>query len=176
MMNQTPSPRRFPLARLGESLGLVGVLGLLVLVFGVYGKNFLSAATFHQIANQVPALTVVAVGMTFVILTGGIDLSVGSVMALAGAVLGLLLVEGGVPLPLALPVAMLAGGLCGLANGWISVRFGVPSFIVTLGMMSIARGLAYLAMDSQTVYIGKAVGLLAVPLPGIGISIEPGAG
>ncbi len=156
--------------RPGESLGLVAVLGFLILVFSLLAKNFFSAATFHQIANQVPALTIVAVGMTFVVLTRGIDLSVGSVMALAGSVLGLAMVDAKLPLLLALPLAMGAGALCGLANGWISVRFGLPSFIVTLGMMQIARGLAYLATDSQTRYIGKPVEWLGAPLGGLGLS------
>jgi len=156
--------------RPGESLGLVAVLGLLILVFSLLAKNFFSAATFHQIANQVPALTIVAVGMTFVVLTRGIDLSVGSVMALAGSVLGLAMVDAKLPLLFSLPLAMLAGALCGVANGWVSVRFGLPSFIVTLGMMQIARGLAYLATDSQTRYIGKPVEWLGAPLGGVGLS------
>lgn len=159
-----------PRFRSGESLVLIGVLGALILVFSILGKNFFSAATFHQIANQVPALTVLAAGMTFVILTRGIDLSVGSVMALAGSVLGLVMVEAKLPLLVALPLAMLAGAACGFANGWISVRFGLPSFIVTLGMMQIARGLAYLATDSQTRYIGKPVEWLGAPLGGLGLS------
>ena len=62
--------------RLGESLGLIGVLGAIILLFGFTGRHFFSTATFQQIANQVPALTVLAVGMTFVILTGGIDLNI----------------------------------------------------------------------------------------------------
>ncbi len=156
--------------RPGESFGLVALLGLLIIVFSLLAKNFFSAATFHQIANQVPALTIVAVGMTFVILTRGIDLSVGSVMALSGSVLGLAMVDAKLPLLLSLPLAMLTGALCGCANGWVSVRFGLPSFIVTLGMMQIARGLAYLATDSQTRYIGKPVDWLGAPLEGLGLS------
>lgn len=170
-MTDSPTGSR-TLSRLrpGKSLGLVAVLGLLILVFSLLAKNFFSAATFHQIANQVPALTIVAVGMTFVVLTRGIDLSVGSVMALAGSVLGLAMVDAKLPLLLALPLAMGAGALCGLANGWVSVRFGLPSFIVTLGMMQIARGLAYLATDSQTRYIGKPAEWLGAPLGGLGLS------
>ncbi len=168
-MSSAPPRPRFGL-RLGESFGLVGVLAGLVLIFGLLGRNFLSAATFQQIANQVPALTVLAVGMTFVILTGGIDLSVGSTMAFAGAVLGLAMADAKLPLPLALPIATLAGAACGWANGFVTVRFGVPSFIVTLGMMQIARGLAYLATGSQTRYLGKPVEWLGAPLPGLGLS------
>ena len=74
------------------------------------------------------------------------------------------------PLIAALPLAILAGALCGWANGWVTVRFAVPSFIVTLGMMQIARGLAYLGTDSQTKYIGAPVEWLGAPISGLGIS------
>lgn len=164
------STRAVSRIRTGESVSLLVVLAALVLVFGFLGRNFLTASTFQQIANQVPALTVIAVGMTFVILTGGIDLSVGSVMAFSGAVLGLALTGLEVPLFLALPLAMATGSLCGFANGWVAVRFRVPSFIVTLGMMQIARGLAYLATNSETVYIGPQVEWLNAPVKGLGLS------
>lgn len=163
----TAKPARI---RPAESLALIGVLAGLVLVFSLLGRNFFSTATFHQIANQVPALTVLAVGMTFVILTGGIDLSVGSVMAFSGSILGLAMVDAKLPLIAALPLAMLTGAACGWVNGFVSVRFRVASFIVTLGMMQIARGLAYLATDSQTRYIGESVASLGAPLPGLGLS------
>ena len=156
--------------RLGESLGLIGVLGAIILLFGFTGRHFFSTATFQQIANQVPALTVLAVGMTFVILTGGIDLSVGSVMAFSGSILGLAMVDAGLPLAAALPLAMITGAICGWVNGFVSVRFRVASFIVTLGMMQIARGLAFLATDSETRYIGKPVEALGAPLGGLGLS------
>ena len=169
-MPDIPS-RSLLFARHGQSLALLVVLAGLILVFGFFGTHFLSAATFHQIANQVPALTVLAVGMTFVVLTGAIDLSVGSVMAFSGAILGLAMTGAQIPLPFALPIAMIAGAACGLANGWISVRFALPSFIVTLGMMQIARGLAYLATGSQTVHLGQGAALLGVTLPVIGISL-----
>ncbi len=159
-----------PLTKYGEWLGLLGVLIGLIVIFSLLSDRFLSAATFNQIANQVPALAVIAVGMTFVIITAGIDLSVGSVLAFAGAMLGLAMVDWSWPLIAALPLAILAGALCGWANGWVTVRFAVPSFIVTLGMMQIARGLAYLGTDSQTKYIGAPVEWLGAPISGLGIS------
>ncbi len=157
-------------SRFGESVGLIGVLFGVILVFGLINGRFISIATFHSIANQVPALAVASVGMTFVIITAGIDLSIGSVLAFAGAVLGVAMADWHWHLALALPLAMAAGFLCGWANGWVSVRFAVPSFIVTLGMMQIARGLAYLGTDSQTKFIGSPVQWLSAALPGIGLS------
>lgn len=170
-MPETLQTQKTPLlSRFGESLGLLGVLFLLVLVFGLLSDRFLSSATLNSIANQVPALAVVSVGMTFVIITAGIDLSVGSVLAFSGAMLGVAMVDWRWSLIAALPLAILAGLLCGWANGWVSVKFSVPSFIVTLGMMQIARGLAYLGTDSQTKYIGKPVEWLGNPIPGMGLS------
>jgi ribose transport system permease protein len=143
---------------LGTGLALV----LLVLFFSLTTDNFLSADTFRNIANQSPAITVIAVGMTFVLLLGGIDLSVGSVMGLCGAILGVVLMQN---FPFALPISILlciaAGLACGLANGLVTVRWSLPSFIVTLGMLEIARGAAYLVTDSQTQYIGQSIGRLA---------------
>ena len=92
--------------------------------------------------------------MTFVLIIAGIDLSVGSVLALAGAVLGVFLVEFNLPLPVAVAACLFVGILCGLANGLITIRWNLPSFIVTLGMLEIARGAAYLVTNSRTIYIG----------------------
>jgi ribose transport system permease protein len=162
--------KRFRLAPLAEPLGLIGVLFGLIVIFSFLNDRFLSQATFNQLANQVPALAVIAIGTTFVIISAGIDLSVGSVMAFSGAVLGLAMVHWGLPLAAAIPLAILAGTICGWVNGWITVQFKVPGFIVTLGMMQIARGLAYLATDSQTLYIGKPIEWFGAPLPFAGLS------
>ena len=140
-------------------------VGLIALFSGL-SDRFFSAATFSSLAAQIPALTVVAAGMTFVIITAGIDLSVGSVLGFCGAVFGVTATAGW-PLPLAAVAAMAAGCLAGWANGWICVRLRVPSFIVTLGMLEIARGLSYLLTSSQTMYLSGALSSLTRPLPGL---------
>ncbi len=145
-------------------------LGLIAL-FGAVSDHFLSARTFTTLAGRIPTLTVLATGMTLVLIIGGIDLSVGSVLGLAGAVFGLLLVGAEFPLWLAASLCLGAGALAGLANGLLSVRCGIPSFIVTLGMLEVARGCAYLATDSQTRYLGAVVEPLARPLPGLGLPV-----
>jgi ribose transport system permease protein len=110
--------------------------------------------------------------MTFVILTGGIDLSVGSVLGLAGAVFGVLIVRAGVPLGVAVLGAVATGLLCGLVNGWVSVRWRLPSFIVTLAMLEMARGATYLVTNSQTLYLGSAVDAITFDVAGgLGIPI-----
>jgi len=138
---------------LGMSLALAG----LIVFFGIEADNFFTLTTFRTIANQVPDITIVAVGMTFVLIIAGIDLSVGSVMALAGAVLGLCLIELNFPLPAAIFACLLIGVLCGALNGLVVITWRLPSFIVTLGMLEIARGAAYLVTDSRTIYIGGPV-------------------
>jgi ribose transport system permease protein len=142
---------------LADYLGLVAALLVLVIIFGLTARNFFSLVTFRTIANQIPDTTIVAVGMTFVLIIAGIDLSVGSVLALAGAVLGISLVNWGFPLSLAIVMALLVGLLCGGLNGLIVIRWHLPSFIVTLGMLEAARGAAYLVTDSRTVYVGGPV-------------------
>lgn len=138
-------------------LGLAAVLALLIAFFGYQSENFLTWANFVTLANQVPAALLIAVGMTFVLIIGEIDLSVGAIVALCGAVLGVAIVHWGLPFFAAVPIVVAAGALCGLANGLITVRWQLPSFIVTLGMMEVARGAAYLVTDSTTVYIGRPV-------------------
>ena len=155
-----------------EQVGLVGALTLLVVVFGMASDSFFSPRTFASIANQVPDLTVIAVGMTLVLVAGGIDLSVGSVLALCSATLGVLMVAVGLPLPLALAGAIAVGLACGFLSGTVTVLAGLPSFIVTLGMLEVARGGAYLVSGSQTQYIGTDIEWLAEALPGIGLSVS----
>lgn len=140
------------------------ILGLLVLLFGSLSEHFLSLRTFSTLANRIPTLAVVAAGMTLVLMVRGIDLSVGSVMALAGAVCGALVATYQWPFGLAAVVAIATGAAVGAFNGGISVYLRVPSFIVTLGTLEAARGLAYLVTNSQTQYLGESVAALSAPL------------
>jgi ribose transport system permease protein len=137
---------------------------LLVAGFGAATDHFLSATTIRTIANQVPDVLLVATGMTFVIVAGGIDLSVGSILALSGAVLGVALVDWKLPLPAALAAGLLTGAACGALNGFFVSRWSLPSFIVTLGMLEVARGAAYLVTGSQTNYIGGLVERISAPI------------
>lgn len=153
-----------------EYLGLLLALGLLVLVFSLLTKHFFSATTFYTIANQIPAAVLIATGMTFVLIISAIDLSVGSVAGLCSAVLGVAMVQYKFKLLKAVKLAVLAGLACGVFNGLVSVRFGLPSFIVTLGMLEIARGGAHALTQSQTQYIGSAIEPIA-SLSVLGLSL-----
>jgi ribose transport system permease protein len=150
--------------------GMFFALSALVLFFSLRTKTFWSATTLTTIANSIPDLTVVAVGMTLILILGGIDLSVGSVMAWSGSVMAMLMVDQGWPVAGAVVAALLVGTVCGCINGWISSRFRIPSFIVTLGMLEIARGGAYLATRSETKYLGPRLEWLSEPWLGIGLS------
>jgi ribose transport system permease protein len=157
-------------AFLGDYVGLVLVLVLLVLFFGSITDHFLSLVNFRTIANQIPDAVIIATGMTLVLIIGGIDLSVGSVLALSAAVLGVAMAQYQLPLVAAIPLALATGLGAGLLNGLIIVRWRLPSFIVTLGMLEAARGGAYLVSGSKTQYIGAPVEvLLDVHVFGLGL-------
>ncbi len=153
-----------------ELLGLLGVLGALVLGFGLGTGRFLTMATFRTIANQIPEAVIASVGLTYVLVIAGIDLSVGSILALGSATLGVALARYGLPFSAAVLVALLAGSLCGGLNGILVVRWQVPSFIATLGMLEMARGATYLVTHSQTQYLGPRVeGIAAASILGLSI-------
>ena len=98
-------------------LGLLVVLAGLIALFSFASDFFFTALTFRTILNQLPPLVMISVGMTFVLVSAQIDLSVGSVLAFCGALFGVVVVDSGLPMLLAVPLAILCGLLCGLANG-----------------------------------------------------------
>jgi ribose transport system permease protein len=140
----------FGLREAGVGVALV----VLILIFSVLSPFFATTDNFTSILAQVSINTILAVGMTFVILIAGIDLSVGSVLALATVVGAKLLVSDLDPL-VSIPMTVLAcigvGALCGIFNGFVSEWWRVPSFIVTLGMMSIARGSSQVISNNSTI-------------------------
>ena len=112
-----------------------------VIVFAWLAPHFLSVPNFVNILVQCSAVAIAAVGMTFVLLTAGIDLSVGSVMFLASSLAGTLVIRLGWPMPVALLVMIGAGGLTGAVNGLLITRLRMAPFVVTLAMLFVARGL-----------------------------------
>jgi ribose transport system permease protein len=127
-------------------------LGLLVLCVGLWIATpyFATAANLTNVAEQSAIVGVIAIGMTFVILTGGIDLSVGSLVALVGVVIGTSL-QRGVPVIAAIALGLLAGIVAGALNGLMITRGPLPPFIATLGMMSVARGAALMLSDGRPI-------------------------
>src|SRR5207244_4504348 len=123
------------LKRLGEYAGLFAIWIGLLLLFGALSDKFLTLRTLTTLANRIPTLTVVAAGMTLVLIIGGIDLSIGSVLGFCGAVLGVAMMDWHWPFWTAASLCLGTGLAAGTLNGLISVRLGIPSFIVTLGML-----------------------------------------
>ena len=132
---------------MASRLGIVAAL----VVLAVLKPNFLSAANLLNVVRQVSINGILAVGVTVVLLTGGVDLSLGSVVAVSGVVAAHLAHPGGYPLLVPIAAGLLAGAACGAVNGAVVTRCGVPSFIATLGMMTAARGLALVLSDGRPV-------------------------
>jgi len=147
--------RRFLYLLLREA-GIGLALVVLCIIFSIAAPRFASIENVSNILTQISINTVISVGMTFVILLGGIDLSVGSVLALATVVAGLILTNQALPVPLAIVLAIMAavsvGAICGLFNGFVSEHWKIPSFVVTLGMLNIARGAALQVSNSRTIF------------------------
>ena len=149
---------------LGTYLGLAGALLAMIALLSVLSDHFLSYDTFSTLANQIPDLMVLAVGMTFVLIIGGIDLSVGSVLALAASAVSVAILGWGWSV---LPAAVLGMGcaaLAGTITGSITVAWRIPSFIVSLGVLEMARGVAYQMTGSRTSFIGDSLAWLSNPV------------
>jgi ribose transport system permease protein len=151
---RAPAPPRTRVLTLGDIAGREsgGLVVLLVAVgaLTLASNEFLTGGNLSNLARQVAIFGIIAVGQLLVILTAGIDLSVGSVLGLSGAVTAQLLVAGLVA-PVAILVGLAIGGALGLANGLLVTRFKLPPFIATLGMLGIARGVVLVITDAKTV-------------------------
>jgi ribose transport system permease protein len=130
----------------GTLFGLI----LLSLVLWALTPHFLTVSNLLNVAQQTTLVAIVAVGMTFVIIMAGIDLSVGSVLAFSGVVMASLL-QKGLPVPVAMLAGAGAGLLCGVLNGLLITIGKLPPFIATLGMMSIARGAALVFTEGRPI-------------------------
>jgi ribose transport system permease protein len=149
------APRRPPAAmrRLFRGarleLRMLALLALLSIALSLISPYFFTLNNILNLMDQSVITGIVAIGQTFVILIGGIDLSVGSLSGATGIIFGLALAA--LPLPLAIVGAILAGGLAGFVNGFIITKGRVAAFIVTLGMMSIGRSMAYVLSGANSI-------------------------
>ncbi|HET9377341.1 MAG TPA: ABC transporter permease [Chthoniobacterales bacterium] len=153
---ETRSARFTLVQRVLREAGIGIALLLMILIFAGLAPHFTDESNITNILTQVTINLIMATGMTFVILIGGIDLSVGSVLALAAMVAGLVLKNEALPVPAAIALAVLtsvaAGMACGFVNGFIASFWSVPSFIVTLGMLNVARGAALEVTNARTLF------------------------
>jgi ribose transport system permease protein len=140
---------------LSKLIGVQGpLIGLVVLcIFFSFSTSgaFFSVRNALNVLDQVTVLGILSLGMTAVIISGGIDLSVGSVLAFAMMVMGWLSHDCGLPLLLAILVGLIVGAACGLGNGFLVTRAKLPPFIATLSMMTITRGLANIITDGRQI-------------------------
>ena len=163
--------------RMGKLLadyGIVFAFILLCLVLSFANENFMSVGNWTNVLRQTSINGVLAIGMTFVILTKGIDLSVGSLLAVAGMVTGSMVTGDNPSSPwLAVAAGLLTGTVLGCVNGAIVARLSVAPFVVTLGMLSVARGLTFIYNDGMPIanlspqfrFLGQGmVGGLPVPV------------
>lgn len=156
-----------------ENAGILIGLAVLVVFITIMNNDFLTTQNLLNVLRQVSTNMFIAVGMTLVIILAGIDLSVGSIMALAGVVTGGLIAFSGVPIWVAVLAGLLVGVVFGLINGYFTAYKFMPAFIVTLATMNIARGAAYVYTDGKPIrvmsdefnFIGSGyVGPIPVPV------------
>lgn len=132
---------------LSKNMILVGFI-ILCAAVGTLSQEFFTTVNWMNILVQSSIVGVIAVGMTFIIITGGIDLSVGSTLAFSAIIAGIML-RSGKPIFLVISVALIIGLLIGAVNGFFITKFNVPAFIVTLATMSIFRGLTLVVSDGK---------------------------
>lgn len=157
-----------------EAMQTILAFAGLIVIFLVF---YLTTPYFRPFNNLVAILLstavngVLALGVTFVIITGGIDLSIGTVLTFSAVMTGVFIVDLGLPVPLGVVVGLLAGGACGLVNGFVIAKMKVPPFIATLGMMMMTKGLSLILSKSKPVYFTDTPSFKAIAMgnliPGI---------
>jgi putative xylitol transport system permease protein len=171
-----PAPPRSPRPRLGRLLsryGIIVVFFVLCVVLTFANEFFLTWGNWANVLRQTSINGILAIGMTFVVLCGGIDLSVGSLLAISGMVAGSLVTGMNAHHPIVGILAGVATGtVLGSINGVLVARLAVPPFVATLGMLSVGRGLTFIYSDGMPIpnlspgfrFIGQG-DLLHIPMP-----------
>ncbi|MCB8838064.1 ABC transporter permease [Aurantimonas sp. VKM B-3413] len=167
-----PAGSRMDLSDYRAELGVAVALAAMCVLFAVTVPNFLSTGNFVTLLQQTSVVAIIAVGMTMVIITGEIDLSVGSQVGLAGTVFAILTVKLGVPMVLSALIVFAEAAVVGIFIGALRVVWGIPTFITTLGLLSALRGVAFFISDGITVGpMPEVIGnvwygeFLALPVP-----------
>lgn len=167
------SKKRAFLRRLFSDFGIALIFLVLAVIMSILTPAFYSPVNLMNILRQVSVIGIISFGVTLVIIAGGIDLSPGSVVAFVGVVVAGF-VSNNYPLFLSLLIGFVVGGLCGFGNGSLVAFTGIPPFIATLGMMSIARALALIYSKGRPITLTSeassflAIGsgkLLGIPIP-----------
>jgi len=131
---------------------------IIIVFFSLSSPNFLRTQNIEGIFLATAVNGILAVGVTFVIITGGIDLSIGTVMTLAAVITAKLVSEVGLPIPVGILGGLLTGGVAGFINGVVIARMRVPPFVATLGMLYVAKGLALILSNLAPIYFDRGSG------------------
>ncbi|SCK39898.1 ribose transport system permease protein [Variovorax sp. HW608] len=159
----TPAPRTGLLRpAMRQKLLAFASLMALMLFFGIASPQFLQTDNLVNILQSTAVNGVLAIACTFVIITGGIDLSVGTLMTFCAVMAGVALTYMGLPLPLGIAAAILFGALSGLVSGTLVAKLKIPPFIATLGMMMLLKGLSLVISGTKPIYFNNTPGFSAI--------------
>lgn len=165
--------KKFSFGNFYQKYGIMFILILEVLFFTIAKDNFLTASNFFNIGRQISFIGIASIGMTIVMITGGIDISIGSMLALSGVVSAKLTVESGLPLTVAIIFTLLLGLVAGMVNGISTSVLGIPALIATLAMQTVLKGVAFLLTNALPVknisdtmkFLGQGRFLGVIPVP-----------
>jgi len=155
-----------------NQFGIFIIFFLMVIALSFATDKFLQYQNLINVIRQISFIAIIATGSTFIIITGGIDLSPGSIMGLTSAISSMLAQQNGLPLIVSLAIGLGLGAFCGFTNGFLVAKTKIPPFIATLGMMEIARGVALLITNGRPVgnisrdleFLGKG-SIFGIPFP-----------
>ncbi|SNS98814.1 ABC transporter permease [Antarctobacter heliothermus] len=163
MTTTTPEAPRSALSRIvaaGTHQRVLAFASLIVLLIGfsIASPNFMQTSNMIAILQATSVNGVLAIAVTLVIITGGIDLSVGTMMTFCAVITGVVLTYAGMPLPLGVMAAVLTGAACGACSGTFVAKMAIPPFIATLGMMLILKGLSLVISGTRPIYFNDTPG------------------
>lgn len=147
-------PIQFKSGALQQLLASASLIAL-VLVFTLSSENFFRFDNIIGILLSTAVIGVLALGSTFVIITGGIDLAVGTVMTFSSVMTGVIITFWGLPIPFGILGGVLTGALCGMVSGWAVAKMKIPPFIATLAMMMITKGLSLVISGTKPIYFNE---------------------
>lgn len=136
-----------------KNIGMILVLFIMCVILSFLSPAFLSANNFLSLFRQISNNIYIALGMALVIILGGINLSVGSIVAMSGIITVASVVNAGLPVTAAIALGLLSGVICGFISGLLIAIFDAPAFIITLAMMNVARGISYLWTNARSIRI-----------------------
>lgn len=172
-MNRMDKKAKLSFANLYSTYGVFFILVIEFLIFSLASKSFLTLGNILSVGRQMSFTGIAAIGMTLVMLTGGIDISVGSMLAMAGVLCAKLSADVGLPLWIAVVITLLVGALFGLINGAAVTRLHIPALIATLATQTILKGIAYLLTNAVPVknlsatykFLGQGYIFGVIPVP-----------